>query len=92
MKIVFNDGEKERLESVYDQLRLQLFEENSDKIYGISFKVTNPALAQYILTSLLHDRLEDFDLGINVTAIHFDQIQDRDDVKEKLHKMIDEII
>lgn len=91
MKIVFNDGEKERLEDNYDKLPLKLFE-NPDLKYGISFKVTNPAIAQYILTSLLHDRLEDFDLGIEITAIHFDQIQDRDDVKEKLHKMIDEII
>lgn len=92
MKVVFDDGEKERLESAYDQLRLQLFEENSDKIYGISFKVTNPALAQYILTSLLHDRLEDFDLGISVTAIHLDQIQDKSELKEKLHEMINNII
>lgn len=93
MKIVYEDGEKERIKEFYDQLSLKLFDEqNPDKIYSISFKVTNPSLAQQIFVSLLHDKLEDFDLGIDVTAIHFKRIQDQDEIKEKLHKMIDEIL
>ena len=54
MKIVYDDSEKERLEECYNTLvDFKLFDDK-DKIYGLSFKVTNPALAQYILTSLLH--------------------------------------
>ena len=94
MKIVFNEGEKRNLQEAYDNyLTPKLFDsQDPDTIYSISFKVTNPSLAQYILVSLLHNKLEEFDLGIDVTTIHFNQIKDRDEIKEKLHKMIDEII
>ena len=91
MKIVYNEGEKEKLESMYDKLPIQIFND-LDRIYSINFKVKNPAIAQYVLTSLLYDRLGDFDFGIEVTSINFDQIQDRDDIKARLHKMIDEIV
>ena len=91
MKLVYNDGEKERLEETYEKLRLQIFTD-PDKTYGISFKVKNPAIAQYIFTSLLHDKLNDVDLGIEITAIHFNQIQDKSEIKEKLHQMINDII
>ena len=91
MKIVYNEGEKERLESMYDKLPIQIFYD-LDRTYSINFKVKNPAIAQYVLTSLLHDRLEDCDFGIEIISINFDQIQDRDDIKAQLHKMIDEIV
>lgn len=91
MKIVYNEGEKERLESMYDKLPIQIFHD-LDRIYSINFKVKNPAIAQYVFTSLLHDKLEDFDFGIDLISINFDQIQDRDDIKSQLHKIINEII
>lgn len=94
MKIVYNEGEKDRIQEVYEKyIDLKLFDDQDpDKIYSISFKVTNPSLAQCILTDLLYDKLEDFDLGIDVTAIHFNQIKDKSEIKEKLHQMIDEIV
>ena len=97
MKLVYNDGEKERIESRYKEYKdhnmCTVFDdENPDTEYAISFKVTNPAIAQYILMSLLHNKLEDVDLGINVTGIHFNIIQNKDEIKEKLHQLIDEVL
>ena len=94
MKVIYDDVEKERLQEVYkhDTFFKLFAESDPDRIYGISFKVTNPSLAQYILVSLMHNQLEEFDLGIDITAIHFSQLQDKSEIKEKLHKMIDEII
>lgn len=94
MKVVYDEGEKERIQEVYEKyVNMKLFDnQDQDRVYGISFKVTNPSLAQCILTNLMCNKLEDFDLGIDVTAIHFDCIHDKSEVKEKLHQIIDEII
>jgi hypothetical protein len=95
MKIVYEDGEKEKIEDFYNKSKLNIFDNpDPDKVYGLSFKVTDKALAEYILCGLLYDHLtsENFDLGIKVTAIHFNHIEDKCEIKEKLHKMIDEIM
>ena len=96
MKIVYEDGEKERIKSFYESNELMNIFDNADpdKVYGLSFKVTDSHLAQHILCGLLYDKLSnaDFDLGIKVTAMHFNHIEDKCEIKEKLHKMIDEIM
>jgi hypothetical protein len=97
MKIVYNDGEKERIESRYKECKdhnmCTVFDdENPDTEYVISFKVTNPAVAQYILLGLLNNKLKDVDLGIDVREIHFNHIHNKDEIKEKLHKLIDEVL
>lgn len=94
MRVVYNDGEKEQLKDIYEKYTsLKLFDDdNPDKLYSITFKVTNPSLAQFIFTSLLYDRSEDFDLGINVTEINFNRIQDKDEIRQKIHQMIDNIL
>lgn len=57
------------------------------------FKVTNPALAQYILVGLLNDHLEDFELGIEIQSIEFGPVgTDKDSFREKLHRVIEEIL
>lgn len=97
MKIVYEDGELERLEESYkflkDKRRPLLFENvDPDKTYSLNFKVTNPVLAEFYLLSILNNRLEDFDLGIDVTAINFDALTNKEEIKHKLHESIDTII
>jgi uncharacterized protein YfeS len=93
MKIVYEDNEKEKIEDVHNRSKLKLFDEaNPDRLYSITFKVTNPGLAQHILTGLLYDQLEEMDLGIEVREINFNRIQNKDEMKEKMHKMIDDIL
>lgn len=94
MRVVYEDGEKERIKNALDAFPdMALFDEQDpDRCYSISFKVTNVSLAQHILMNLLHNKLDDFDLGIDVMSINFAPIQNVDEVKDRLHKLIDEII
>lgn len=97
MKIVYEDGELERLEETYklskDKGRALLFgNTDPDRTYSLNFKVTNPALAEFYLLSILNNRIENFDLGIDVTDINFDALTDREEVKRKLHESIEVII
>lgn len=98
MKIVYEPGEIERLESRHSECVKEDFGTifqgtDPDKLYGITFKVTNPALASYILGSLLNNRLDDFEMGIDVQSINYNIANiDSSDLSEKLHKMIDEIV
>lgn len=97
MKIVYEDGELERIEATYkiskDKRRALLFgNTDPDRTYSLNFKVTNPALAEFYLLSILNNRLENFDLGIDVTAINFDALTNKEEVKRKLHESIEVII
>ena len=98
MKVFYEPGEITSIEKSVEILKDNgcecLFEENNpDKLYGLTFKVTNPALAQYILVGLLNDHLEDFDLGINIRSIEFGPVEtDKAEIREKLHRAIEEIL
>ena len=98
MKVLYEPGEIDSIEEATEVLREHgqgcLFEENNpDKLYGLTFKVTNPALAQYILVGLLNDHLEDFDLGIDIQSIEFGPVgTDKDTIREKLHMAVEEIL
>ena len=98
MKVVYEPGEiasiEKSVEILKDNGRECLFEENNpDRLYGLTFKVKNPALAQYILVGLLNDRLEDFELGIEIQSIEFGPVgTDKAAIREKLHRAIEEIL
>ena len=98
MKVVYEPGEitsiEKSVEILKDNGRECLFEENNpDRLYGLTFKVKNPALAQYILVGLLNDRLEDFELGIEILSIEFGPVgTDKAAIREKLHRAIEEIL
>ena len=98
MKVLYEPGEiasiEKSVEILKDNGRECLFEENNpDRLYGLTFKVTNPALAQYILVGLLNDRLEDFELGIEILSIEFGPVgTDEAAIREKLHRAIEEIL
>lgn len=94
MKIVYDEGEKERVQSFYDKYKNTRLFYDLDREYSLNFKVTNPAIAQHVLTFLLHNQFDDdeFDIGIDVTSINFYRVQNVDDVKQKLYEMIDDII
>lgn len=96
MKIVYEDGELERLEESYkvskDKKRTLFGNAYPDRTYSLNFKVTNPALAEFYLLSILNNRIENFDLGIDVTAINFDALTNKEEVKRKLHESIEVII
>lgn len=97
MKVVYENGEKDRLKrgyelkKEYDSVRL-FDEDNPERIYGLTFKVTKPEIAEYILLSLSNDRLEDFDIGINVQSIEFDVLPKRSEIKDKLLEVIDNVL
>lgn len=98
MKIVYEEGEIESLEKIRKELidkgRAVLFpvDVDPDRVYSLSFKVTKPGLAEYLLISALNNRLEDFDLGIDIVSINFGDIPNKEEVRQKLHRAIDEII
>ena len=98
MKVVYEPGEiasiEKSVEILKDNGRECLFEENNpDRLYGLTFKVTNPALAQYILVGLLNDRLDNFKLGIDIQSIEFGPVgTDKAAIREKLHRAIEEIL
>ena len=98
MKVVYEPGEiasiEKSVEILKDNGRECLFEENNpDRLYGLTFKVKNPALAQCILVGLLNDRLEDFELGIEILSIEFGPVgTDKAAIREKLHRAIEEIL
>ena len=97
MKVVYEPGEVTSIEKSVEILRDNgqgcLFEENNpDRLYGLTFKVTNPALAQYILVGLMNNHLEDFELGIDIQSIEFGPVgTDKDAIREKLHRAVEEI-
>ena len=98
MKVVYEDGERDRIKAGYDAVREcgmggALFgEHDPDKIYGITFKVTKPEIAECILFGLLRDKLTDFDIGIDVQSIEFDILPKRSELVNKLHEAIDNIM
>lgn len=99
MKLVYEPNEIERIEKAHKQCIENgyyggLFDsQDPDRLYGLTFKVTNPALAECILISLLNNKLENFELGIDVQSIEFDTTTtSRSALKEKLLKAIDEIL
>ena len=97
MKIVYEEGELERLKEAHTKLqekgRFMMFDHpDPDHIYGLTFKVTEPYLAEYLLIGLLHHRIEDFNLGVDIQSIDFSPFTRSNDVKEQLHEAIDKII
>ena len=98
MKVLYEPGEITSIEKSVEILKDNgnecIFEKNNpDRLYGLTFKVTNPALAQYILVGLLNDHLEDFELGIEIQSIEFGPVgTDKDSIREKLHMAVEEIL
>ena len=98
MKILYEPGEiasiEKSVEILKDNGQECLFDENNpDRLYGLTFKVTKPALAQYILVGLLNDHLEDFELGIDIQSIEFGPVgTDKAAIREKLHRAVEEIL
>lgn len=95
MRVVYDEGEIERIENTYKMVKevcghAPLFFEEG-QTYGLTFKVENAAIAEHILVNLLHNRLEDFNIGISVQSINYGVIENKDELKNKLHNMIDRI-
>ena len=97
MKVVYEEGEIESLERVQKELkemgRAILFDgSDPDRVYSLNFKITNPGLAEYILVSLLNNKLEDFELGIKITSINLGPVPNKEDIRHKLYEAIDTIL
>lgn len=98
MKLVFEDGELERIEKCYEEIKAErgggamLFDDDQERVYGLTFKVRNPALAECILGGLLYNRLDDIDMGIELQSINFKPLGDRDELATQLYKAIDQIL
>lgn len=98
MKVIYEPGEIDSIEKATEVLKEYgqgcMFEKgNPDRLYGLTFKVTNPALAQYILVGLLNNHLEDFELGIDIQSIEFGPVgTDKAAIREKLHIAVEEIL
>lgn len=94
MKVVYDPGEKEQLEKIHSQYGKFVFgDESKGKTYGLTFNVTNPAIAEYVLTGLLYSNLKDFDIGIDVQSIEFDVLATRrSELKRELMDYIDKLL
>ena len=94
MKVVYDPGEKEQLEKIHSQYGKFVFgDESKGKTYGLTFNVTNPAIAEYVLTGLLNSNLKDFDIGIDVQSIEFDVLaMRRSELKRELMDYIDKLL
>lgn len=78
MKIVFEDGEEQRLKQAYNELeskeRALLIPPDADKTgkqFTVTFTVTEPWLADYVMSKFLTSNQLDNALGIHVTEIGF---------------------
>lgn len=91
MKIVWREGEQERIVEARDEASTKIFSDDPEKEYSINFTVTNPAIAEYVLFSLLNDRLSEVNIGINVTSINFEKYESQDALKQRLIRMIEEM-
>lgn len=96
MRVVYEKGEKETLEKCHAELKERktvLFTGDApDRVFGLKFKITNPAIAEYILGGLLFDRLYNFDIGIKVVGIDLEPINDAENIKRKLYEAINTIL
>lgn len=97
MKIIWDDEELRRLEYGEEILNengrssLLFDEEDPEKEYSITFKVTDPLIASYLLSSSLYSKSsEDTGIGIKVTSI---QLQDHNSaLREQLIAAIDSVL
>ena len=101
MKLVFEDKERERLQESYEILKKEgsfgcfFDDKDPDRVYSMQFKVKDPAIAEFILFSLLFDKdsTKDIDLGIDIREISLDsKLTNKEDVRQRLHQVIDEVL
>ena len=94
MKVVYDLGAMEPLANIHSQYGKFVFgDESKGKTYGLTFNVTNPAIAEYVLTGLLNSNLKDFDIGIDVQSIEFDVLATRrSELKRELMDYIDKLL
>lgn len=92
MKLVYEDGEIERIRKSHNEVKdmYSLFQEGNE--YSINFKVTDVALAETVLVRLLNNKLPELNIGIDVTSINLEPYISNDVFKEELHRMIDELL
>jgi len=89
MKMVYEPGEKEQ----FSNMKSYLFNESlSERIYSLDFKVTNPALAEYILIAMMNGKLSEVDIGIDIQSINIMSLAETKILKEKLHQMIEDLM
>ena len=70
-------------------------DKDPDRVYSLQFKVTDPAIAEFILFSLLYDKdsTKDIDLGIDICEISLEsKLTNKEDVRQRLHQVIDEVL
>ena len=91
MKVVYEPGELDRIVEAGKATRFNIFDRDPDRKYGLTFSVTNPELASQILVSLMHDRLEDFELGIKIHSIELNPMVEKEVFKDKLLSAINQI-
>lgn len=97
MKLVYEENEKQKLRLAHEQVKKYtkscLFcEDEPDRVYSIDFTVKDPAIAEHILVGLLRNKLEDFDMGIEVRAICINKSQNIEETKRKLHEAIENFV
>lgn len=101
MKLIFEDNERERLYETYEILKKEpsfgcLFDDKDpDRVYSLQFKVKDPAIAEFILLSLLYHKesTKDVDIGIDICAISLDSnLTNKEEVRQRLHQAIDEVL
>lgn len=95
MKVVWDDDELRGLEygeSVLNEngrSSLIFDEDDPEKEYSITFKVTNPLIASYLISSSLYNN-KDIGAGIKITSVQFQD--NKLALREKLIEAIDNVL
>jgi len=92
MQLVFDHGETERIEKAHSQVHTLFTDDDAGKEFYLKIRVTNPAIADTIISGMLHGKLPSVDPGFNITEVNFGSILSRSQVKDELIRAIDNIL
>lgn len=92
MELVFRDGERERAREVFDGVNSLFSLDSAGKEYGLTIKVTDPAIAQKFIAELLWRDDTTLDPGFKIMTVHYTALLDKGETKRQLVEAIDKIL
>lgn len=92
MKTEFDPGERERIDTWFEQTSAVMFGAGSvGKRVALTIEITDPAIASTVVGGLLYDKLPGLNLGFRVNAVHFDSLHDKEKMRQQLIEAVNNI-
>lgn len=95
MEIKFSEEEEKYIKDIREnkiENFCSLFDKNSfNKKFTISFKVTDPVLADYFIKNLSGKKISE-SCGIELSMLYFEDVSLNENKKEKLKNMISDLV